>query len=386
MKKHWLVAGVLALALVPSVALAFGYDQGQNVVIAEGQTKPGTFFAAGQTVEVRGTVDGDLVCAGNYVNITGTINGDVICAAQTIRVSGIVYGSVRAAGQTVEVGGDVGRNLMLFGDNVRTNSGTNIGGDVGLFGRIAELSGSMARDVYGAQQTLIVNGQVAGNVSAATDVLRLGDTAHIEGNVWYSGTAASTFDQSKVNGTVYFTEHPTQAQQHSNRGAKVAGWIYWTVAMWLTAVVLILAIPRGLRAVTTTMQRRPGLSFGWGALALFAAPMALVLLTFTIFGIPVMFALLLMWLIVMAFTPVWAGVSVGHWLLRKARWHADSLWWCAGVGVVVLLLAAHLPLFGPLVTVLALVWSLGGVMVTTVSIGRAKPKAVVGPAKSSATS
>lgn len=386
MKKRWLAALVLALALVPGAAFAFGYDQNQNIVIAEGQTKSGTFFAAAQTIEVRGTVDGDLICAGNDVNITGTVNGDVICAAQNIRVSGIVYGSVRAAGQTVEVGGDVGRNLMLFGQTVRTNSGTNVGGDVGVFGQISELSGSIADDVYGAQQTMIINGQIAGNVSAATEVLRLGDTAHVEGNVWYSGTEASTFDQSKVNGTVYFTERPTAAQQQSNRGSKVAGWIYWTVAMWLAAVVLILAIPRGLRAVSKTMQTRPGLSFGWGALALFAAPMALLLLAATVFGLPVMFALLLMWLIVMAFTPVWAGVSVGHWLLRKARWHADSLWWCAGVGVVVLLLASHLPLFGPLVTVLALVWSLGGVVVTAVSAGRAKPRGAVGPAKSSATS
>lgn len=150
MKKRWLAALVLALALVPGATFAFSYDQGQNVVIAEGQTKSGTFFSAAQTIEVRGTVDGDLICAGNDVNITGTVNGDVICAAQNIRVSGIVYGSVRAAGQTVEVGGDVGRNLMLFGQTVRTNSGTNVGGDVGVFGQISELSGSIADDVYGA--------------------------------------------------------------------------------------------------------------------------------------------------------------------------------------------------------------------------------------------
>lgn len=386
MKKRWFAAAALALALIPGGALAFGYDQGQHVVIAEGQTKSGTFFASAQTIEVRGTIDGDLVCAGNDVNITGTVNGDVICAAQNIRVSGIVYGSVRAAGQTVEVGGDVGRNLMLFGQTVRTNSGTNVGGDVGVFGQIAELSGSLAHDVYGAQQTLIINGQVTGNVSAATEVMRLGDTAFIEGNVWYSGTEASTFDQSKVNGTVYFTERPTQAQQQSNRGAKVAGWVYWTVAMWLAAAVLILAVPRGLRAVSKTMQTRPGLSFGWGALVLFATPMALILLAVTVFGLPVMFAILLLWLTAMAFTPVWAGVSVGHWLLRKARWHADSLWWSAGLGVVVLLLAAQLPLFGPLVTVLALVWSLGGLVVSIVSAGRTTPKAGVAPAKNSATS
>src|SRR5476649_1675770 len=100
--RKFLAAVGLALALViPGAAIASSSAAKDNVTLAKGDNRTGTFYAAGQTVTVDGNVDGDVVCAGQSVIINGSVNGDVLCAGQEVTINGSVSGSVRVVGQLV---------------------------------------------------------------------------------------------------------------------------------------------------------------------------------------------------------------------------------------------------------------------------------------------
>jgi cytoskeletal protein CcmA (bactofilin family) len=174
-KRLLVRVAVLVAVLVPAAALAYGVQTGQTTTVAKGDTKSGTFYAAGQTVTVDGDINGDLICAGQTVHVNGAVHGDVLCAGQTITVNGPVDGNVRLAGQTLDVNGTVGRNVTVVGQTFALGGGANVAGDLGVATQSATLSGPVAKTVYGATGNLTidnkvgdVDAQVANSLSATT--------------------------------------------------------------------------------------------------------------------------------------------------------------------------------------------------------------------------
>ena len=61
----------------------------------------GDYFAFSETVEISGTITGDLYVAGAQVFIDGNIQGDVLLVAGSADISGTVGGNIRALGGQV---------------------------------------------------------------------------------------------------------------------------------------------------------------------------------------------------------------------------------------------------------------------------------------------
>ena len=107
---------LLAFFVVPLSALAAEYHSGDNVLLASDQQIDSNYYAAGQNIEVYGTVNGDLFLAGDNITVDSeNINGDIFAAGNTITIKGTVNGSVRTAGQQVNIMAQVRDNVMFFG-------------------------------------------------------------------------------------------------------------------------------------------------------------------------------------------------------------------------------------------------------------------------------
>src|SRR5688572_3513648 len=178
---------LLAIGLVASPGYGIDLRKGAAASIRASETVDDTVIAAGdpktrQSVEVAGTVKGDLIVFGDVVSISGTVEGNVIVAARRLEISGTVGGSLMGVAQTVAISGRIARNLITVGDAVTVNRTAEIAGNVIAAGREAVIDGKTQRDLLAATAILDVRGDVGRNVSVASGQVDLGGSSHIGGN------------------------------------------------------------------------------------------------------------------------------------------------------------------------------------------------------------
>jgi cytoskeletal protein CcmA (bactofilin family) len=366
MKRLGKLLTVAVLALVPVTALAFSSDTGQTVNLAQGQTKTGTYYAAGRDVTIDADVNGDLVCAGQNVTVNGAIHGDILCAAQTLTINGRVDGSVRLAGQVVNVTGSVGRNGTIAGQTVDISG--HISGDLGMLAQTASVNSAVDSDVYGVIQDLTIGSSVGG-VAARVDTLQLTSNAHVKGNVNYTSPNSATINQSQVGGSI---THSVAAPVHHTRSWGSVIWmiIFLIFGIWVIAFVLALVVPRSVERVTEVMFAKPGLSIGVGVATMILTPIAAVLLLFTVIGIPLAVLLWLLWVLGLAFSYVIAAIGVGLLLLQWTGWNKGSLLWAVAIGVPVAIIIFNIPFIGWLAALVALWWGFGGLAMSSRILAR----------------
>ena len=362
MKRLGKLLAFTVLALVPVTALAFSSDTGQSVNLAQGQTRTGTYYAAGRDVTINGEVNGDLVCAGQNVTINGAIHGDVLCAAQTLTVNGAVDGSVRLAGQVVDVTGSVGRNGTIAGQTVDVSG--HITGDLGMLAQTASVNGMVDSDVYGLIQDLTI-GSTVGGVAASVDTLQLTTNAKVTGNLNYTSPTGASINKSQVGGSVTYNVAAQPTQHHLSGWAVVGGVLFFIVGIWVIGFVLVALAPRTVAYVTESMFRKPGLSIGVGVATLILTPILAVLLMFTFIGIPLAILVWLLWVLGVALSYVFATIGSGLLILRWLNWNKDSLLWATAIGVPVAIIVFNVPFIGWLVALVALWWGFGSLAMSS---------------------
>jgi len=346
--------GIAAAGLFAGVAHAAGLNQ-----TVAGTTNH-TIYTSGDTITINGTVNGDIFCAGQTVTINATVNGDVICAGQVIDVSGVVNGNVRLVGQTVNLGALVTRSASLVGQDVVITSSGRVGQDAGLLGQTATINGRVGRDVTSTSDVLTINSPVGRNVSATVNNLTLGGGATVAGNVtYYSPHTLQKNSGSRVVGTV--TYHYRAAVHHTPISFSTAGFIfaeiYWLVALIILSVILVALTPRVFRGWNAIW----GSQFWWllltGFVAMFAAPAIILLLLFSIIGVPLAILVLLLWLAIAILSVPFAAYFTGSLIVPRMNPVLIVL-----IGGVILAILELIPILGWIIALVAYWLGIGTIL------------------------
>lgn len=369
MKKLWLALAILAAAVVPLSAQAFGTKTGEIVTVPAGQTETGTYFVTGSKIVIDGTIDGDLVCAGSNITVNGTVKGDVLCAGQLVEIRGTVEGNVRVAGQVLNLEGNINRNVMAFGQTVTFKSGLAVAGDAGIFAQFAKLEGTIVRDVYGAMQDLTLAG-ATGSVSVVAEHFSLADTAKVTGSLTYSSATPSNVNRDNVSANVTYKKLDAHVNDQNPAAAGMLFRLYWMAASLLTALVLVAVMPHVVRRLTDGMLGQIGRSLGWGAVVALAAPFTLTLVGATVIGLPLVVLAGGFLAALFMLGPILAGTTLARWFLKQVGGRGDSLWLSTVLGVIVLSAVIWTPVLGAFVWLASAMWTIGGVF-----LAMARPKA-----------
>lgn len=157
----------LTLGIV--VALLLGATAASSARAA--QTRAGDDVVIGAT-EV---VDENLYVTGRTITIDGTVNGDVVAAASRLTINGTVKGDVLAGAQTIVVNGTIGDDLRGMCEVLLLGPTARVSGDVAFTAASLESqSGSLiGRDVlFGGYQAQL-SGSIGGDLTAGANRLEL---------------------------------------------------------------------------------------------------------------------------------------------------------------------------------------------------------------------
>src|SRR5665647_1160575 len=228
--RKLLVLGVLLTAALGLAGSAHAYDltTGSQTYLSSDTTTNGSYYAAGNTVDINGSVKGDVFCAGQNVTINGPVAGDVICAAQNITINGDVGGNVRLAAQTVNLSGKIGRNATVLAQTLVTNKDSNIAGELMAQAATVTINGTVGGETYGDAQQLTVNGSVGSKVSYTAQTVAIGPAAKLNGGLEYtSSQKADIKSGAQVTGsTKQIVPKTPDTRRQYTQTAVLAGFLF----------------------------------------------------------------------------------------------------------------------------------------------------------------
>ncbi|MBC7869180.1 polymer-forming cytoskeletal protein [Candidatus Saccharibacteria bacterium] len=365
----------VSLLVFSGVTSAQSVKTGETVTVAAGEKIDSLLFASGTNIDIAGTVNGDVFCAGQTVMISGTVNGDVFCAGQTVNVSGKINGSVRLAGQTVTVGGTVDGSAAITSQTLLLERTGFIRSD--LIGAVqsATLNGSVSRDVAIGVSNMAINGQVGRNVKSEVETLTVGPAGRIGGDIAYiSNTGAIVSPGGQIAGTLTRTPQPQESGSRSNApfALTFSTFIYSFVTLLIMALALAVLIPGILHEVSSKALSWPGRSALTGLLGIIVVPIIILILLFSIIGLPLGILALLVWLVIVMLSGPFAGYTLGRLILKTEKNPIFIMF----SGASLLLVIYFIPILGVLVMLAAYMFGTGMILNAAMHRMRREPKSV----------
>jgi cytoskeletal protein CcmA (bactofilin family) len=363
-----MLAVVLLTLLTSAPVLAADLRSGDHITVASGEVIDDDLYIAGSDITIDGTVNGDLVAFGNTITVNGTVNGSLIAAGQTIDVNGNVSHSARLAGQTININGKVDGDLVVFSSETNISSKSEIGRDF-LFGAgNVRLDGQIGRNVKGGGREVTISDGVGGYVDLTVDKLKLASTANIQGNLTYtSENEADVQSGAQIGGE---TTHNIPEAKKPGPFAGIGGKILGFLMTFVIGLVIILIAPRRSASAADTIRNRPWASLGWGAVVLFATPIAAILVCFTVIGIPVGLIALALYAIAIYISQIFVSLFVGRWILGRFRGIESKgiMIGALALGLVILTLLKLIPFVGFWVGLAVVLFGLGAVLVSETTL------------------
>ncbi|MCD4684362.1 MAG: hypothetical protein K8S97_00310 [Anaerolineae bacterium] len=329
---------VLALGGVARRAEASENMRGDKCEVTADREIKDDFYFFCRILDVKGTIDGDLIGVASSVTIHAgaVITGDIWVGGGQLIIAGTVADDIHFGGVSVvieqgarflnpldETPSDPHRmDVLSVALNTEIAPHASYPGDVQVWGYQAQIDGMVGGDLTFRGEALTINGIVVGMVDADvgdirrnTDVpslpfydvtfsdpgLRVGDDAHIAGDLEYTATRPSPPDMlpsGVVQGRTRYTRtgaQPdiTKVDQANDAAEIIRGYLSATIndvaTLLILGVIGLRFIPGIIRQPATHVRRRTVPTIGWGLLTF----MLSIPLVITVIMIGLIFLLIL---------------------------------------------------------------------------------------------
>ncbi|HEY0848089.1 MAG TPA: polymer-forming cytoskeletal protein [Noviherbaspirillum sp.] len=326
----------------------------------------GNTYLAAREVRVVEPVRGDLIAAGGRVSVEQEVGADAAVSGGTVVIRAPVGQDLRAAGGVVRIEKNVGADLVVAGGTVHVLSGASIYGSGWLAGRDVIVDGRIGRGakIYG--NTVTLAGEIGGDTELHAERIILTRTARIDGNLFYASRTELPEDQfSQVNGTVRRLDanHGWQGERDDDRALS---WFHplFLTSMLICGILLHALFPNAIAGVQNAMRQQPGRSLLIGVALLFSVPPVAVLFIATVIGLPIGFALLLLYPLALLLGYLASAFFLGGRLAATTR-QAEPLSRTKQVlylalSLLILSVSLAVPFVGAFILILAVVTGLGG--------------------------
>lgn len=349
----------LFLLLLP---LAIGYAAEVQRPGTHETVIAGDYFGFGSDTSPANTVDGDAFIAGGQVDLNKPVNGDALLAGGGVFISQRVGGDLYATGGSVMIDAPIAGNARLAGGHVEITRRGQVSGKTTLVGGRVSVLGKAGRQLAVFGEHVMLDGEVAGNVTIASRALSIGPNARVSGKLTYRGSVPAQVDPGAVitGGIDYLSfDFEDETYQPVARTIAWVGAIAFTVGLFLIGMLMVIVAPEATAHMSKLARGRPISSLGMGLVTILCVPIAVMLLMLTIVGIPFAFVLLLAWPLILIFGYLAGVMAVSDAIAGPSADAKGRRIFLLAMGLGVMLLFARVPLAGWCIGMLLLVMGIG---------------------------
>lgn len=355
------VAGALACALaLPPPAAAAQVEHGDpGYTLPAGQDVKNDLIVFADRAQINGDVDGDLILFSRNATVKGHVKGDIIAFSTDLHVEGAVDGNVRCAIQTLTLSTVVAKNVTGWVGELDLEPNARIGGTLMAGDSDLVLEGSVGGDLMVLANAAEIDGTLGRDATIRANRLTIGPSAQIAGQTKYIGYRAPDVSPSAKLGNPIQITVPKRGPDYS-RLAYYWHQVMFCGASFLLGLVILLVAP-GFFFDVSQACKRAGPAIGFGALFLFATPIAAFIVCLTIVGASVGIPVFLFWLIALYAAKIFVGAWLGELILGAGVGVGPVLGRLA-LGLVILRALGMIPFLGPLVGLVVVMWGIGAVV------------------------
>lgn len=330
----------------------------------------GNVYLAGGDVRIATPVAADLLAAGGRVSVEGDVGADAAVAGGSVDIRAPVSQDLRAAAGSLTIERNVGADLVAAGGTVKIDGAAQVAGAAWLAGRELDVAGRVGKGARLYGDRIVLSGQITGDTSMYGREIVLAPTARIDGNLSYASESALPDSQrAQVSGTITRLEAPPGWEQAETRG-NAWSWFHplFIVSMLICGMLLHLLFPKAVDGVGRAIAQYPMRSVLIGIALLFAVPPVAILFLATVVGLPIGFALLLLYPLSLLLGYLATAFFIGQKIagaLKQTEPAAEPLTskkqaLFLALSLLVLSIALALPFLGGFILILAVVTGLGG--------------------------
>lgn len=350
-----------AVPAPPLVAERVGQDGADLSVTG---TTDRAVWAGGRQVQVASTSP-DAFAAGETVDMRGTIHDNLVAAGRDVRVAGPVGGDAFLFGKLVELGNSVSGDAYVAAETLRVPEGVEIGGNLYFGGANLDLDGKVGGDLLGGGAELAIDGSVGGDVDVEAATLRVGRDARIGGDVRYRSPSESGDILGSVTGEVDWTRTPPDQKAPHRKGA--GHWIglhlFLLAGALICGLVLLWLFPALVERPAAVVRAEAPASLGWGFAVLVGVPVLALVLAIFILPIPLSVLAVSLWLPATYVARLVLAVVLGRLLLERKPGRVATPFGALAVGLVLLHLLYAIPWVGQLAALVATALGLGALAI-----------------------
>jgi cytoskeletal protein CcmA (bactofilin family) len=366
-------AGIALLAIaLPAEAATF--RAAPTIEVGANEIVPDDLYVAGAQVTIDGQVKGDLVVAGGNVTVRGRVDGDVLVVGGTVIVAGPVGQAFRAAGSEVRVSGPVGGDLLAAAGELVTEAGVTVGGETLVRATDLTLAGALGRSLKARGETMVVMGQVSGPAVLKAPRLKVTGTSRFEGPLSFETLSLSPVEPGAqtlggITGSTLQTGNGWQA---------FWPWVLRLVTAALVGILLVVLFPRPAAHVADVAMRHPHWRMLAGLGVLFGAPMIAIMGMLTVIALPLGLMLMGVYAAALYLAQLVVAWGLGRWLLarvgdQRTRWKQVA---ALTLALLVVFAVKALPVAGPYVNFVIVLWGLGAIAIAIAQWWRAQQRPV----------
>ena len=254
-------------------------------------------------------VSEDLYAAGRNVTIDGSALRDVNAIAGEFTLNGLINGNLNLAARTVTINGPIGRSVRITAQNVTINS--TIGGDAVIFAASVTIApnATITGDLILATADSVVNGAVQGSVKGGSNDFEL------------AGTVAGAVEVDSSNTTIPESTQVTRPDGNRFSFGKIAAYYRWFqfLAAIVSTIVIVMVLPGSTRSIAGSIRKTPFAALVTGITVFAILPIALLLLTITVIGIPLAMIVAMLMISAAYLSQVFAGVAIGSLIANRLK-------------------------------------------------------------------
>ena len=250
-----------------------------------------------------------------------SIQGDAFAAGGSVEAKGTVHGSLYAVGGKVEVQGRVERDLRAAGGDLLIARDARIDGKATLAGGHVVVEGPIRSHLSAAGGSVLVDAPIAGNVEVFARDVDIGPRAEISGTLTYWSEHPARIDAAaNISGAVLQRQMSVpQGAYQAGIAALVIGGVVVFLGFAALGTLMVFLLPNATANVARALATNPGRSLLFGMGMLMAVPMMGVLFMITIIGIPIGLLVFLLYVLALMIGYVTVAYFIGEHLVNLVR-------------------------------------------------------------------
>lgn len=252
--------------------------------------------------------------------------------------------------------------LMAFNGDITVPAGDQA--DVVMVTRGTATVAGDVKTVVVIDGTASLTGATVESVFATGGTVTIDAASTVTGDVRTLGSTVNVDPAAKIGGSVASLENDIVAATAVLAPLAllfILGFVLVTVVAGLALAALA---ARQVRAAEQVISHEPGQALVVGIAGLILVPLLAILAMFTVIGVPLGLAILLMvWPAVAIVGWLVAAIWIGEWLLyRGDRPRPERPYLASVVGVLILQIVGIVPIVGPVIAAIASLFGFGAVL------------------------